>query len=124
VPRCPLYRRYPGKRNDSDIVKLDGGNAVVGRCHDRHENQWQGDTEQHARPRDEPEAEIAVHVGHAVHRERDENSAGDDQIFGLHQLWQELRGREQNGAGREHHQEAGAELAACYHPKVDQALQR
>jgi hypothetical protein len=116
-------------------------------------NQWQADTEQHARPRHEPEAEIAVHVGHAVHRERDENSAGDDQIFGLHlgcqtaddehhchgdhaagreyeprpgggvaeillhQLWQELR-------GREHHQEAGAELAACYHPKVDQALQR
>ena len=118
----------------------------------------QSDAQQHPRPRHEPEAEIAVHVGHAVHRERDQHRAGDDQVFGLHlgrqtaddehhhhrndaarrehetgpgrgvaeillhQLRQELGGREQDGAGREHHQEASAELAARHHPQVDDRI--
>ena len=105
------------------------------------------DAEQHPRLGEVPEVERVVDVGQLVHRRRDDQRAGHDEILGLdprvqpadhehhherddparrehearpgrgvaevrlHEERQELGGREQDRAGREHHQEAGAELA-------------
>ena len=49
------------------LVGFVGRNAVVGGRRDRQEDQRQPDAEQHARARQEPEPEIAVHIGQFIH---------------------------------------------------------
>ena len=63
------------------------------------------------------------HHGHEAARRQHEAGPGRGvaEIL-LHELRQELGGREQDGAGRQHHQEAGAELARRHHPDVDHRI--
>ncbi len=147
-----------GIEQGRSLVGRAGRKAVVGCGNDRNKDQRQSDAEQHPRARHEPEVEIAIHIGHVVHRKRDQHCSDGNQVFGLdlagqtaddehhrrrdeaarrqheagpgrgvaeillHQLRQKLRRRKQDGAGRQHHQKAGAELAGRHHPKVDRRV--
>ena len=165
-------RQYVGKDRNADraagvarrvdqrrgLTGLLGRNAVVRRGRDRDEDQRDPERLQHSGLRDEPEADIAIDVGQPVHRQRDDEGPGDDQVFRLdlarqaageehrdhgddaagrqceagprgriaelllRQLRKRLRGRQQDRAGRQHHDKAGAELARRHHAQVDHGI--
>ena len=60
-----------------------GWDSIVRRCDDWDEDERQSDAEQHPRAGEKPEVEIAVHIGHLIHRDRREDRAGHDQVFWL-----------------------------------------